>query len=496
MAGKDRAILSKSTFIRGLQCEKSLYLHKKRPFLRDAVTHAQLDKFSRGTDVGQYALLLFPEGVNAAPKTHFQIQASVALTAKYLAEGQKVIYEAAFRHNDVIVALDILVLGDKGWHAIEVKSSLAISETYLWDAALQFYVLTGAGMHLADFSIAYVNSDYQRDGSLDTARLFKIESVFAEVLNRQPIICQKVERLKEVPFLEKAPGIPVGKYCHEPYPCDFIGHCWKNIPAGSVFDLYGLDENRKYSLFYEGIVPASQIPSEELEPLTTAIHAASLTSGKIFSDNRKLRFFMTRIKPPAALVWCLYIKPALPVWDGTSPYQALPVMIGLQDIDSEKDQQIITIPDGLLTEEILKELSSTLAGYSTLFTFGSNPGFDAISLKVEGAINRPSDGGNSSPAIIDLAAPFSDFSIVWPKMGRFGTPGELLESLGKHAESLNTGITVLQGGQIPTQIAGKEYRFTDIHYATLQKLTRATLSDMAGLCALIREFAATQDTND
>jgi hypothetical protein len=55
-----RAILSKSTFIRGLQCEKSLYLHKKRPFLRDRLSPEQLAKFSRGTNVGVYAQELFP----------------------------------------------------------------------------------------------------------------------------------------------------------------------------------------------------------------------------------------------------------------------------------------------------------------------------------------------------------------------------------------------------------------------------------------------------
>ncbi|HSV76477.1 MAG TPA: hypothetical protein VLH37_05540 [Bacteroidales bacterium] len=79
MEGKGGAILSKSTFVRGLQCEKSLYLHKQRPFLRDALSPEQLAKFSRGTDVGLYARSLFPGGVNAAPKTHFQMQASVDL---------------------------------------------------------------------------------------------------------------------------------------------------------------------------------------------------------------------------------------------------------------------------------------------------------------------------------------------------------------------------------------------------------------------------------
>jgi hypothetical protein len=79
----------KSTFIRGLQCEKSLYLHKKRPFLRDRLSPEQLAKFSRGTNVGVYAQELFPGGVDAAPKTHFQMAASVVKTAELMEAGKR-----------------------------------------------------------------------------------------------------------------------------------------------------------------------------------------------------------------------------------------------------------------------------------------------------------------------------------------------------------------------------------------------------------------------
>jgi len=48
----EKHVLSKSTFIRGNQCLKSLYLNKKRPFLRDKLSPEQLEKFRRGHNVG------------------------------------------------------------------------------------------------------------------------------------------------------------------------------------------------------------------------------------------------------------------------------------------------------------------------------------------------------------------------------------------------------------------------------------------------------------
>ncbi|HOI33240.1 MAG TPA: hypothetical protein PLC47_10765, partial [Bacteroidales bacterium] len=68
-------LLSKSTYIKSLQCQKALYLHKKRPFLRDKMSAVQLAKFRRGTAVGVLARDLFPGGIDMTPKSPSQYQA-------------------------------------------------------------------------------------------------------------------------------------------------------------------------------------------------------------------------------------------------------------------------------------------------------------------------------------------------------------------------------------------------------------------------------------
>ena len=87
----EKHLLSKSTFIRAFQCEKALYLHKKRPFLRDKLSAEQRAKFDRGTHVGEIARELFPGGINLAPKGPSQYQPAVSKTAKAIEEGQEVI---------------------------------------------------------------------------------------------------------------------------------------------------------------------------------------------------------------------------------------------------------------------------------------------------------------------------------------------------------------------------------------------------------------------
>ena len=60
-----KKLLSKSTFVRGLQCEKSLYLHKNNFNLKDTPSISLKTIFEQGTSIGLLAQHLFPNGVDA-----------------------------------------------------------------------------------------------------------------------------------------------------------------------------------------------------------------------------------------------------------------------------------------------------------------------------------------------------------------------------------------------------------------------------------------------
>jgi hypothetical protein len=124
-------LLSKSTFLRGLQCKKSLYLYKHFYDLKDDITPQQRAIFNQGNEVGILAQQFFPNGVDASPESHFKMQESVDKTKEFIEVGESVIYEATFEFNGVLAALDILVKDDEGWKAYEVKSSTKVSETYV-----------------------------------------------------------------------------------------------------------------------------------------------------------------------------------------------------------------------------------------------------------------------------------------------------------------------------------------------------------------------------
>lgn len=223
------ALLSKSSYIRSLQCIKSLYLYKNFYHLRDPLPVERRIRFEQGHNIGKLAWQLFPGGVDASPQHISRFNESVEFTKKLVEQKTKVIYEAAFIFNDVLVALDILVLEGDWWKAYEVKSSTSISQTYRNDAALQYYVLNGSGLPLKDFSIIHLYKHHSEITNEDNAEnIFQYTSVIEECKSHTGKINAHIQDLRYVLANKRIPQIEMGVHCHQPYTCDFIGLCTKN----------------------------------------------------------------------------------------------------------------------------------------------------------------------------------------------------------------------------------------------------------------------------
>jgi len=317
-------ILSKSTYLRGLKCEKALYLYKHFYNLKDPVTSQQEAIFSQGTNVGILAQSLFSGGVDASPKSVFNFQQSVLDTILYLEDGERIIYEAAFQYKGVLAALDILVRDEEGWKAYEVKSSTSVSETYIQDAALQYYVITNSGIELKDISIVYINNQYLKNGDIDVHELFTIESVLDPVKEILPKIPNQITALKKVLQQDSIPDIDIGMHCYNPYECDFMRTCWKHIPEYSVFDISNLFKTKKFELYYNGIVTFDQIdPANSNLNSNQLLQVTSEVNNESFINKKQIRTFLNELNYPLYYLDFETMGSAVPVYDHSKPYQQL-----------------------------------------------------------------------------------------------------------------------------------------------------------------------------
>lgn len=176
--------LSKSLYIKGLQCHKALWLHKNRPELKAKPSAAQQAAFDSGTDVGVLAQGLFPNGV-LVPYDGLSHAEQLAMTLAALEKGERTIYEATFSFDNVFVKVDILHRGKAGWEIYEVKSSAECKEVYLNDIAVQYYVVAGSGLPITRAALIHINNSYVRHGDIEVEKLFTIPDVTEKVLVRQ-----------------------------------------------------------------------------------------------------------------------------------------------------------------------------------------------------------------------------------------------------------------------------------------------------------------------
>ncbi|MBO7528728.1 MAG: hypothetical protein J6T37_02520 [Bacteroidales bacterium] len=321
-------ILSKSTYIKGEQCEKALYLFKNRPFLRDKLSMEQRAKFKRGTDVGILAQQYFPSGINMTPSSPSQFSKKVVETLKNLTNpAVNVMYEAVFQYDDTLIMLDIIVRDGDKWRAIEVKSSLSLSPTYMKDAALQYYVLKGCEVPLSDIQLMYINADYVRNGDLDLSQLFVFQSVKEYAEQYQDVIAKNIAHFKDIIKQPHSPKIPIGNQCDTPYRCEFHGHCWKNVP-NEADKPYSID----YKLLYDLIGDRNQ---------------------------------------PTAFLNLLFYRPAVPLFDGDKPYTEFIIGFSILSNNGRFDRVYDwnCLDDLSKWQESLKILTEQLAGFERVVCF-------------------------------------------------------------------------------------------------------------------------------
>lgn len=315
--------LSKSTFLKGLQCEKALYLLKHHPELRDEISDQQQAVFDQGTDVGELARKLFPGGINPSTSLPRNFNQCIADTKELIGQGTKVIYEAGFLHDNVHCFMDILVKKDDGWHAYEVKSSTAVHNVNYQDAAIQYFVLTGAGLRLASISIVHINNQYIRQGDIDVHQLFTAVDVTSQVKDLQDEVRIKLVQLKTMLASGQVPQIDIGPHCSDPYPCDFRGHCWKHVPDYSIFDIANMRAHKKWSLYGQGILKLEDIPQDApLNDKEWQQVRAELDHTRCI-DRPAIKAFLKLLRYPLYYLDFETFNPAVPMFDNSRPYQQI-----------------------------------------------------------------------------------------------------------------------------------------------------------------------------
>ncbi len=411
----ERHVLSKTSFIKSLQCQKQLYLYKKHYFLRDRLTPKQLAIFSRGHSVGKRAWELFPNGINAAPKSSMQYEKALALTQQLIFQKYPIIYEASFRFNQCLSILDILTNHGGKLEAYEVKSSLSITETYLMDAAFQYYVMQGSGYAPKRFSLIIVNKDYLYSPDFKATDYFVTKDITEQVVALQPLISERVKEAKHTINLSNSPIIELGLHCETPYKCDFVGFCRKKLPQPNVFSLTDIPAADQYALYSQQKVSLDQISDDDLKSASAKIQLFTHKDKQIHLDLPE----MSNIVPNTAAYW-IWESPAMPIIENHTPYMSMLLGVAIKKLNRPNSIEFLFLKKDENYTEFIAQVKKIVAennmvsydvgDYSSIFNVEKAP-VDLLEWVKEKRFYHPGIMGNYELShVVSTCLPKAQFS--------------------------------------------------------------------------------------
>jgi hypothetical protein len=246
------------------------------------------------------------------------------------------LFEAGVLAGKIYSRVDILnPANDDEWDIVEVKSSTSLKDVHIQDAAFQKYCCQQAGLEINRCYLMHINNKYVRDGEIDPTQLFSTVDITDEVMLSLGSIPRRIDEMIDIITGSECPEIGIGPHCNDPYPCP-ITECWDDLPEHHIFTLY-YGGRKSHELYDKGVLSVTEIPEDYRLNEKQQIQQACITSREVYCDQEAIRDFLDNLKYPLHFLDFETINPAIPLFDGTRPYQQIPFQYSLHVQDAPGD---------------------------------------------------------------------------------------------------------------------------------------------------------------
>ena len=408
--------LSKTKYLDGLKCPKLLWYEYNRKEDLPEIDAATQAIMNQGKIVGELAQTLFPNGIVLQRDPAPDKQAEKSLEAAKL---RKPLFEAGFVHKQAYTLADILNPVEKNaWDLIEVKSSSSVKDEHYSDVAFQKYTYEGAGLKIRKCYLMYINNQYVRKGKIEPEKLLATEDVTKQCDELIPEIEQNIIDMLEVIRKKDEPQVKVGPHCDSPYSCLLEGMCWNFLPPkDDVFCLYS-GKKKAYELMERGILRITDIKEDIDLSNKQNIQVESHKSGKPHIDKKGIEEFLNGLNYPFYFLDFETINPAIPAYDNSRPFEAIPFQYSLYIIQDKNEKpechSYLAPGDKDPRPEILKQLKALLGSSGSVIAY--NATFEKTTLRhASEAYPEYQDWvAELEERIADLLVPFRSFFYYHP----------------------------------------------------------------------------------
>lgn len=314
-------IISKSDFLKYVQCQKYLWLWKNKKSLATPPSAASLAVMEEGNEAEKVAYKLFPKGQNAMTG---DFSRDAWETQKLINEGASVIFQPTISGKNLYCRSDIIRLSKKTgkWDIFEVKGSSRVKSEHLIDLAFQKYCFEENGHKVGNLYLVHINSKYVRDGELEPKKLFKAEKVTAKVNKVLELYKEQIAQAFKVAASKEEPKVQIIRQCSNPHECAFMDYCWKNMPDYPIYDLW-LTPQEIQELVEQKITAIEDLPAGYFVGKKFEKYCLTVKNKEPFIDIEGIKKELKKIKFPIYFLDYETYGSALPMYDGYRPYQAV-----------------------------------------------------------------------------------------------------------------------------------------------------------------------------
>ena len=247
------------------------------------------------------------------------------------------IFQATFVAQGFIAKCDILVRSASAWDIYEIKGTNSKKEgsedrDHISDLAFQSVVLEKAGVSVGRLFIIHFDKEYVRDGDIDVEALFVKDASTEQVDAKRAEIVGQMEAAKEYLNCVSEPG--TGCECHyngRSRHCRTFAYSHPEIPEYSVHDIVRIGScKKKLKYFIDGhFYSIDDVPDDVELKGAQANQVQVHKSGRPIIDHEKIHTALSEYAYPLYFFDYETYGPAIPVFDGFSPYQRIPFQFSL-----------------------------------------------------------------------------------------------------------------------------------------------------------------------
>jgi len=317
--------VSKQIFLNALVCNKLGWLLRSGEIAKQT-TEAELTlgerfRIEQGIEIGRIARELYPGGVLIED---MDLVSASRKTERLMNEPNvSIILEGAFLIDGFVARGDILRRKGKGWHLVEVKSSVNDREEFIDDMAYTAMVIDHSGFNVSSVSLLLVSKDFRLG--------MGNEELFVEIDHTDEVLF-RVEEFKpfwqQIEEITKAPVEPKPQLLFECRKCGLFQECLGRDIENHIFDIPRLSQSKFDGLAELGIVCIEAIPDDFALTENQARVRDCVLSKKPFVGGN-LKSDLKSISWPAYYLDFETVMTAIPLYPDIAPYTQIPTQYSI-----------------------------------------------------------------------------------------------------------------------------------------------------------------------